>query len=266
MTQQRYIHKVIRGEGPCIILLHGLTGSTLNWNKLTRELVPSYKTVAFDFLGHAKSEAPTEPAAYAIDAILEDIDHIVETEAGGKAILCGLSMGAAAMLLYTLRYPDKVKGLILTSFPPGKTAPGISSFAIPFANLILEKGLEVAGERFVWGPSSPFEPNEAQLIKQGFLMHKHPHGLALCMREFLAQIPEQQEILSRLKHCSLPLLLIAGERDQPSLAYSQAIHEALPKESHQFVIIHNGGHLVNIDSHKRYNEAVLQFLKGLNNE
>jgi len=266
MEQHRHIHKVIKGDGPCIILLHGLTGSSLNWGRLTRKLSPQYKTVAFDFVGHGKSDAPTDPSAYQLEAILKDIDCIVEEEGSGQAILCGLSMGAAAMLLYTLRYPNKVLGLILTSFPPGKSAPGISSFAVPFANLILKKGLSIAGETFVWGPDSPFSAADAELIKQGFLQHKHPHGLALCMKEFLANIPHQSDLLPLLSHVTQPTLLIAGEQDHPSLSYSEAIHKSLPEKSHQFFIIKKGGHLVNIDSYKRYNEIVIQFLEELTHD
>lgn len=269
-SPDRHIHTVVQGTGPSLVLLHGLTGSSLNWNRLGHALKEQHQTVAFDFIGHARSSAPLDSESYQIKAILNDIDQQVEQHGqkgpDGKpqATLCGLSMGAAAMLLYTLQHPEKVKGLILTSFPPAKEHPGsISAIANRFADAILNEGLEQAGERFVWGPDSPYGEHEANLIKQGFMMHKHPHGLAYCMKEFLAKIPDQESLLEQVKTLDTPTLLIAGSRDPGSLHYSQALSSALPTQSHQLTIIEKGGHLVNIDSVQRYNAAVSQFLNQL---
>ena len=124
-SQDRSLHYVTRGEGTHhLVLLHGLTGSHLNWNKLAHELKHEVATTAFDFIGHAKSSAPDQPEAYQTDAVLSDIDQFVtapiQTSPQKKAILCGLSMGAAAMLQYTLKNPENVEALILTSYPPAR--------------------------------------------------------------------------------------------------------------------------------------------------
>ncbi len=276
--EPRYLHTAVQGSGPTMICLHGLSGSHLNWNRLSRSLSPHFKMVAFDFIGHAKSAAPHDPSAYQIDAVLEDIDQQISQQSEGKAILCGLSMGAAAMLLYTLRHPEKVSALILTSFPEAKaaqptnqapnTAPNtaktntvsIASIASEFADAILKEGLDASGERFVWGAESPFSKRDGQLIKQGFTQHTHPHGLAYCMREFLAKLPDQKTILNQVSSLTVPTLLIAGSKDHGSLQYAHALSKALPKEHHQLIVIENGGHLVNIDSVQRYNSAVSDFL------
>lgn len=258
----RQLHTIVRGSGNAILLAHGLTGSTLNWSRLSKDLIPNYQTVAFDFIGHARSHAPSTPEAYRLPTIIRDIDHLIDTGCNGSAVLCGLSMGAAAMLLYALQHPTKVQGLILTSFPPGKeVANTISAIAAPFSRAILTQGLQQAGEQFVWGEKSAFAKSDAELIKQGFSAHPHPHGLAYCMSEFLAQIPTQAELAEQIQHLNIPTLLIAGERDKPSLHYSQALATALP--NHRLVVIENGGHLVNIDSHIQYNIEVKRFLDSL---
>lgn len=259
----RTMHTVIQGEGTALLMLHGLTGSNLNWNSLISDRKDTHRCIAMDFIGHGRSPAPTDPASYRPEAIFGDIKKQLQAHGDGQGILCGLSMGAAAALLYALEHPDDVNALILSSFPPAKTDRGISAIAREFSDDILKLGLDAAYEKHICHDNSPFREQDRQLIKMGFQMHKHEHGPALCLGEFLSNIPEQDDLLERAAQLSIPTLIIAGSKDDGSLRYSKKLAEAMPKESSRLKIIENGGHLVNLDSAKEYNRLVAEFTQSI---
>ena len=96
-------------------------------------------------------------------------------------------------------------------------------------------------------------------------MHPHPHGLAFCMKEFLAKLPGPDELCQQVASLNLPILMIAGGQDTPSLDISTKLAAALSNRPSQyppfhFEVIEKGGHLVNIDSVKPYNAVVRTFL------
>src|SRR5205807_4856037 len=135
-------------------------------------------------------------------------------------------MGAGTALGFALAEPGRVHGLILAGFPPGARAGGgFASVALRFAEAIERDGLEAAGERFVWGPSSGLDPQAARLVRQGFLEHP-PHGLAHTLRGVIAVQPSVDELAPRLRDIVQPALVIVGAGDGLSLAPSRALAAA----------------------------------------
>src|SRR5690606_10752941 len=48
----------VEGAGPPVVLLHGFTGTSGTWGPLVREMGGRYTTIAFDHIGHGRSDAP----------------------------------------------------------------------------------------------------------------------------------------------------------------------------------------------------------------
>src|SRR5262249_37734746 len=143
--------------------------------------------------GHARSEAPDDPAAYTPETFTDDLGRVLDVPAG---VVGGLSMGAATAARFAFEHPDRVRGLILAAYPG--TARGISAHAAAFAAAIEHDGREAAGERFAWGPESGLDPGAARLVRQGFLEHP-PHGLVHTLRGVLARQPSLDELAPRLR-------------------------------------------------------------------
>jgi len=240
------------------VLAHGFGGSARNFRPQARALAPRYRVARFDARGHARSPAPHEAEAYTTESFAADLGRIIDRVGVESAVVGGLSMGAGTALRFALDHPERVAGLVLAAFPPGTGAEGgFSSVALAFADAIEREGLDAAGARFVWGPSSGLDPEAARLVRQGFLEHP-PHGLALTLRGVIRVQPTVAALRPRLAALRLPALVVVGEDDRMALAPSRDLAAAIPGA--RLVVIEGAGHVVNLARPAAFNEALEQFL------
>lgn len=252
------LHVEAVGQGPGIVLAHGFGGSARNWRPQLRTLRARYRVAVYDARGHARSEAPDDPAAYREAALVDDLGRAAAATGDARPVVGGLSMGAAVALRYALAHPERVRALVLASPPAGPgSGRGVAAHALAFAAAIEREGLEAAGARFVWGRESGLDAAGAALVRQGFLEHA-PHALAHTLREFLAQLEPAETLAPRLSALALPVLLVAGGRDAASLPVCQQLAKALPAAELQ--VIPDAGHVVNLAAPVAFDAALLAFL------
>jgi pimeloyl-ACP methyl ester carboxylesterase len=186
---------------------------------------------------------------------------VLKEQGAERAVVGGLSMGAAVALALARAHPASVRALVLASFPPGRGGgAGASHHAQGFADAIEREGLEAAGARFVWGPDSGLDERGAALVRQGFLEHTR-HGLAGTLRGFLADLPPVEEIAEELASVAIPTLVVAGALDAPSLAACRALAAALPDA--RLEVIPGAGHVVNLARPAAFDAALGDFLDHL---
>lgn len=249
------------GEGPAVVLGHGLGGSARNWRPQLRALRPSHRAVAFDARGHARSGAPEDEAAYALDCLVADLASVLDAEAApGPAVIGGLSMGAAVALHFALAEPQRVRGLVLAAYPGTRAGGGFAAIADEFAATIDAEGLEAAGDRFVWGPASGLDPQAAKLVRMGFLEHP-PHAIAGLLRQLIGVLASVDSLAGDLSRLALPALVVVGEHDSASLEPCRQLAATLPDA--ELVVIPGAGHVVNLARPEAFNAALLGFLEGL---
>ncbi|MEX2524258.1 MAG: alpha/beta fold hydrolase [Gammaproteobacteria bacterium] len=105
----------IHGEGQPLIVLHGLFGSSRNWNTVAKELARDRQVIAVDLRNHGDSEH-TETMTWI--NMVEDIDTLM-TELGiASAALLGHSMGGKAAMAFALSLPQKTDALIVADIAP----------------------------------------------------------------------------------------------------------------------------------------------------
>ena len=111
------------GNGPVIILLHGLASSSANWEPLIPLLKGRYRCITIDLIGFGDSPKP-QWYGYTMD---EHIRSLRRTIRGlglqGPYILLGHSLGSLLATRYARDYPADINGLILLS-PPVYAPPG----------------------------------------------------------------------------------------------------------------------------------------------
>ena len=254
-----HLHVEVEGQGPWVVLAHGFGGSARNFGSQARALRDAYRIVRYDARGHARSAAPGDPAAYTPEMAVDDLRQVLDEVGADVAVVGGLSMGAATALRFAQAAPARVRGLVLASYPAGP-AGGISRVARPFADAIEGRGLEAAGAEFAWGPSSGLDACGAALVRQGFLEHP-PQGLVHTLRGVLAAWPSLDALAPTLATVRAPALLVAGERDAPSLGASRTLTAALPQA--RLVVVPEAGHVVNVAQPAAFNAALRAFLDAL---
>jgi pimeloyl-ACP methyl ester carboxylesterase len=253
------LHSETSGNGPRIFLCHGFGGSARNFRMQARFLREEFRVTLFDLPGHARSPAPAGSDEYRLDALLADIDELVQAEKT-PVILGGLSLGAKLSLDYALERPEMVRALLLASYPSSGEEPKRRAWALGFAEAIEMRGLDEAGAEFVWGERSRFDPKGAALIRQGLLEHS-PHALAQIQRQILATSPSPRTLAPRLRELAIPSCVIAGSDDLESLAPCRELAEFLPNA--ELHVLEGAGHVVNLTKPGEFNQILHTFLISL---
>lgn len=115
------LHLEVAGDGPPIVLLHGLTAShryvVMGSRKLERT---GHRVVAYDARGHGASPAAPD-GRYDYDALADDLEAVLDGQAIDRAVLAGASMGAHTAIRFALRRPERVAGLVIVTpaYVPG---------------------------------------------------------------------------------------------------------------------------------------------------
>ncbi len=100
-----------RGNGPPVLLLHGLGASGRYWNRLLT-LVHGRRLIAPDLLGFGRSPAPPE-ASYDVACHLAALERFVEDE----VVIVGHSTGGILAAALAASHPASLRSLVLVSVP-----------------------------------------------------------------------------------------------------------------------------------------------------
>lgn len=222
-----------------------------------RLLRDEFRVTLFDLRGHSRSPAPDSPEGYLPAALLSDLDDLV-TDEDTPVILGGLSLGAKLALDYALDHPERVRALLLASYPTSGEDPKRRAWALGFADAIEARGLDAAGAEFVWGERSRFDPKGAALIRQGLLEHS-PFALAQIQRQVLATSLSPRSMATRLRLLRIPTCLVAGSDDPESLGPCQELAQLLPNA--ELHVLEGAGHVVNLTKPTEFNHILHTFLR-----
>jgi 3-oxoadipate enol-lactonase len=98
------------GEGPPVVLLHGLSATRRNVVQGSRALVKrGYRLISYDARGHGSSQ-PGPSYGYA--DLVADLEAVLDELALEEVALVGSSMGAATAMAFTLEHPERVPALV----------------------------------------------------------------------------------------------------------------------------------------------------------
>lgn len=115
MTIPVTLHYKSFGQGPPLIILHGLFGMLDNWQTLARQLATDFTVYILDQRNHGRSPHAT-PHDY--PALAEDLHHFMEDHWIYRAHLLGHSMGGKAVMQFAFEYPDMVDHLLVADIAP----------------------------------------------------------------------------------------------------------------------------------------------------
>ncbi|RPA67362.1 alpha/beta fold hydrolase [Cyclobacteriaceae bacterium YHN15] len=103
------------GQGEPLIILHGLFGSADNWFSIAKELETDFTLYLIDQRNHGDSPQSED---WNYDAMAEDLKEFMEDQKIESAFLMGHSMGGKTAMNFAIRYPEKVRKLIVADIAP----------------------------------------------------------------------------------------------------------------------------------------------------
>ncbi len=227
------IHYETGGEGPAVVLLHGLSGSSRWWRKNTPVLAQAFRVYVIDLIGFGRSRGQRfvlEETAGLIAAWMDGIG-------AGTFHLIGHSMGGLVAAELAAQHPERVNRLVLVdaaAVPIGRTLfgstlrliPAISYMPLDFLPVLVTDALRA-------GPLT--------LLRASYAIH-------------------QSDITADLSRIAARTLIVWGEHDTLlPVEHGKALHRALPGS--EFMIVRHAGHNPMWDRAEVFYVVVEGFLK-----
>ncbi|HVU34136.1 MAG TPA: alpha/beta fold hydrolase [Opitutaceae bacterium] len=109
-------HRDLGGAGnPPLVILHGMLGSSRNWQSAGADLAARYHVLALDLRNHGRSPH-ADPMTY--DALMGDVLDWLDGHRLGQVTLLGHSMGGKTAMLLACRHPARVARLFVVDIAP----------------------------------------------------------------------------------------------------------------------------------------------------
>ncbi len=221
------LHYSEKGEGEPLILLHGNGESGEYFFHQLAFFSEHYRVIALDTRGQGRS--PRGDAPFTIRQFAEDLRDFLDAQNIEQANFLGFSDGGNIALIFALRYPQRVKRLILNG--ANLDVKGVK----PSAQLPITLGFHLAS---LLAGKSPEARKNAELLG---LMVNDPN------------IP--RDALTALQ---VPTLVIAGTRDMIKTSHTRQIAKSIPGAE---LVLLQGDHFIANKKPGSFNAAVQRFLQ-----
>jgi 2-succinyl-6-hydroxy-2,4-cyclohexadiene-1-carboxylate synthase len=252
----------VQSEGEPLVLLHGFTGSSVNWSHVLEEF-STYKTILIDIIGHGLTDCPNDYSRYKMEEVVEDLANILDQLQIERANFLGYSMGGRLALSFAAIHPTRVKKLILESSSPGLQHENERECRKQ-ADEKLADHIEKEGiVQFVnkW-ETIPLFASQGRLpiqqrnkIRQQRLQNS-PRGLANSLIGMgTGAQPSWWDDLTIL---NVPVLILCGELDKKFCEIAKHMQQLLPNS----VIkeINGAGHAIHVEEPRIFGKIVNEFL------
>jgi 2-succinyl-6-hydroxy-2,4-cyclohexadiene-1-carboxylate synthase len=242
-----------------VVLLHGFGGTHRAWDGVvTRLRAKRYRPLALDLPGHGEL-ASVRPPSFA-----DCVAHVLAS-APPRFGLCGYSMGGRIALHVALAAPRRVARLVLVSCSAG-IEDGRERAVRRRADAQLAAALEREPfEQFIerWRAQPLFvgDPPGVDALARADLRRNRPRALAAALRGLGAG--EMQPLWRRLGELRMPVLVLAGDRDERFRALGARIATLLPGAE---LVVIPGGHVLGLENPGGLVRALDRFARGAGSE
>lgn len=212
-----------QGEGPPLLLLHGLGADHQDWREVMPHLTGRYRVVAPDLRGCGAS--PRGPGPYTPWQMARDIEALMRAEGITHAPVVGHSMGGAVAMSLALLAPERVSRLVIANSVPSfrpRRPRELGEIALRLLMIALlgprRLGALMARRNF----PRPEQSALRALVEARSARNKR----CVYMASLLALT--RWSVRPRLQEITMPALVIASERDYVPVDDVRRFAEALP--------------------------------------
>ncbi len=141
----------IGGDGPPVVLVHGLGGASTNWLHMAPALAARHRVLVPDLPGHGGS-SPL-PALPNLNPLADAVYALAAGEGLLPAPLVGHSLGAVVALRHALRYPGDTSGVVLAGAAGIRSSTRVAQVVLTVSTLVRPgRRLAPYGRRIAYSP------------------------------------------------------------------------------------------------------------------
>jgi pimeloyl-ACP methyl ester carboxylesterase len=223
----------VAGEGPPLVLIHGLSGSTRWWRRNVPDLAEQFRTYAVDLAGFGGSRRTRR---FRLDEAVPLLVEWLEGQGIARASVVGHSLGGLIAARLAADAPERVDRLVLVDAAVLAFDPGIGRRAVGLVRALRWTPLDFA----------PLLARDA--------LRAHPLSLGAAVAGVVRT--DWRAMLAQIR---APTLVIRGERDTiVPLAVGRQIAAGIPNA--RLVVIPAAGHAPMWERPEAFNGDLLAFL------
>jgi pimeloyl-ACP methyl ester carboxylesterase len=245
---------VVKGSGPDVILIPGLTASREIWSG-TVAAVPGYRYHLVQVAGFAGSPARGNASGAVVAPVAEEIARYIAARGLNKPAIVGHSMGGTIATMLAARHPAKVgKAMVVDMLPEpagilGSTASGVRGLAESLRGLTATPG----GRRLVESVMGMFGNDPAEGRSDADVVARATHELAVT------------DLTPELRKITAPLTIVyatpppTANVDPAQISRNYRVAYARAKTA-RFVSVPNSGHMIMYEQPGVFVAALKNFL------
>jgi 2-hydroxymuconate-semialdehyde hydrolase len=265
------IHYAECGNGPPVLLLHGLGGSWQDWSENRASLSQAYRLLALDLPGFGLSPAPMHPIEYTLAYIARFVCAFADRLDLGRVYLIGNSMGGGTALRFAIDFPERTAGVIVANAVGlGReigwslrllSIPGVAALVLPF---VTRRMVQKLWQSLVADPALATDERVEATWQwlQKPATQKYLQGVYVNAAGLRGQ---RQLLLPELASIRAPALIVWGADDHvlpPS--HARTAQRLIPNCSVH--ILPACGHIPQLEQPSAFNEIALGFLRDAGSE
>ncbi len=226
-----------------LVFIHGAGSSRLAFYY---QLQHFRNSKALDLPGH-----PTGRPCPTVEQYLEWVRGFTAARRYKNMVICGHSMGGAISLLYALRYPEEVRGIILVG----------TGARLRVHPDYLQLGREAVADQSKWLENQmAYYPGVAPDLVRSLKRRSEEIGPAVELNDLLAC--DRFDVMDEIRNINLPTLIICGAEDTMTpVKYADYLEEHIPES--RKVIVPGATHFVQLQKSKLVNASIEEFLASL---
>ena len=260
-----HIHYQQAGEGPDVVLVHGITGDLSNWYlNVMPALAKEFRVTAYDLRGHGDSDVT--PSGYTSAHMAADLHGLLAGLGIERAHLVGTSFGATVALHCAVLYPERVTSLVLAepwiSALGSRAIPGNWSYSEAAKAALAERGLSIPEDKWDdWeyitrtGLRTPIRTG----LRRGMARNSRRIQRLL---DSTSAMKEAQEVaglmMERIAEIRQPTLAVYGETS-PFLQTAWQLQEKMPPC--RVVVLKDVGHMFPLLKPELFVATFTEFLR-----
>jgi proline-specific peptidase len=254
------------GKGDPLVLVPGSNTKLQAWNFQISYFKDKMNVISLDNRGSGKSSRPNYP--YSLEMFVEDLKNLLDHLKIEKKIhLCGSSLGGFIGLKFVLKYPEKVKTLILCATGAEADQTGVNQrFKLyeDFVKMDMEQMINtIMPNLFSRKFRKKLKENEelSNQIKNdmNFITYYNDPPR---YEDYINQLSalKNYDIRDKLQHISQPVLIMVGTKDiLTPLEESELLHEKLPNS--KLEVFQGVGHGFTIEIADEVNKLMWNFIQ-----
>jgi len=256
----------VTGEGPALLLVHGLGGAKEDFADHLDALGRDHTVAVFDHRGHGASDKPNDPEAYSFARLVADTLAVADAVGFTSFRLLGHSMGGMVARKIALHAPDRVEALVMMDTSAGPV-PGFDPALVEIAvDVALTQGKDALKELLDFAQTLE-SPAHKQVVEKRpgyaeFEARKWDDMSEIMWATLLHELAHQADDLPAMTEASLPpLLVLVGEQDEPFVRAADAMMASIPHA--QLAVIPDAGHSPQFENADAWIGALGGFLSSL---